>query len=374
MRKTWLTASALALALGFTTPASAEMTLKAAHYLSPKHPVGVGYEVFAKKLEEGTDGEIKLRIFPGQALLGAKAISDGIRDQVANVGFATWTYTPSYYPHGILLNDLAMLGENDMAAVFAITELFTLHCKPCLAEFAKQNQVFLTGMSTAPYVLVANTELNSAEKIKGKKLRAGGSLWDRFASFVGGTGVNVPSAEIYESLSRGIIDAAIYAVGGLKSHGLADVASNVVLLNLGSFRAGSLYSFNKDTWKEMTPDQRKVAYKAASAAVVRTTVEYHKADEEAVELAKEKKIPILDPDPSLVKAKADFVEDDQPFVLKNAKEKLGIADPTAFVDKYKELLGKYEKLVGPIEGDQDKLAALLYDEVFAKLGDDYGVK
>src|SRR5690606_41064249 len=82
--------------------------------------------------------------------------------QVANVGFATWTYTPSYYPHGILLNDLAMQGEDDMVAVFAITELFTLHCKPCLAEFAKQNQVFLTGMSRSEE---HTSELQSRENL-----------------------------------------------------------------------------------------------------------------------------------------------------------------------------------------------------------------
>lgn len=75
-----------------------------------------------------------------------------------------------------------------------------------------------------------------------------------------------------------------------------------------------------------------------------------------------------------MKAKAAFVEHDQPFVIKNAKEKLGIADPTAFIDKYRELLGKYEKLVTPLEGDTEKLATLLYDEVFAKLGPDYGIK
>src|SRR5690606_21051605 len=294
--------------------------------------------------------------------------------QVANVGFATWTYTPSYYPHGILLNDLAMVGEDDMVAVFAITELFTMHCKPCQAEFAKQNQVFTSGMSTTPYVLVANSDLNSAGQIKGKKLRAGGPLWDRFATSVGGTGGNVPSAAISESLSRGIVAAAIYAVGGVKSHGLADVATNGVMLKLGSFRAGSLYSFNKDTWKEFTPEQRTAAFKAVAAAVVSTTNAYHRADDEALELAKEKKIPINKPDASLVKAKAVFVEKDQAVVIKNAKEKLGIADPKAFIDKYNELLAKYDKLVKPIENDADQLSALMYDEIFAKLGPDYGLK
>src|SRR3546814_16715743 len=104
--------------------------------------------------------------------------------------------------------------------------------------------------STGPYVLIAKGDLNSLDKIKGKKLRAGGSLWDRFATSVGATGVNIPSSEMYEALSRGILDAAIYAVGGLKTHGLADVAEQVIMLNLGSFRAGSLYSFNQDVRSE----------------------------------------------------------------------------------------------------------------------------
>lgn len=374
MRQAWIAASALALAVGLSSAASA-VTLKAAHYLSPKHPVGVGYEVFAAELKKNTKGEVTVRIFPGESLLGAKAISDGVRDQVADVGFDTLTYTPSYYPHGILLNDLAMVGENDMAAAMAITELFMMHCKPCQAEFEKQNQIFGGGMSTAPYVLVAKGDLNSLEKIKGKKLRAGGSLWDRFATSVGATGVNVPSSEMYESLSRGIIDAAMYAVGGLKTHGLADAADHVIMLNLGSFRAGNLYSFNRDTWSKLTTEQRAAVFKAIPVAIVRTVNEYHLGDKEALKIAKEKKIPVVQPDASLVKARKDFVEKDLPGIIENARTKLKVDDAKEFVDKYKELLAKYEKLVAPIEADAAKLAEMFYKEVYAKLDPaKYGVK
>lgn len=373
MKTNWFAASAVALA-AVALPASAATTIKGVHYLSPKHPIGVGYAAFAKAVDKGTDGQVKVRVFPAEALLGAKAISDGLRDQVADVGWATYTYTPSYYPHGILLNDLAMVGEDGMVAMFAISELFTRHCQPCLAETARQNQVFLTGTSTPPYVLVARTDMNSLEKIKGKKLRAGGSLWDRFATSVGATGVNVPSAEIFESLSRGIIDAAIYSVGGLKSHGLADVASNVVMLNLGAFRSGSLFSFNADTWSAFTPEQRAAIYRAAASAAVLTVNAYREADDEALELAKEKKLPVEQPDESLVKARAAFIEADEAVIIRNAKEKLGIEDPEAFIDKYKELLAKYDGLVRPIENDPEQLAELFYNEIFAKLGTDYGVK
>ena len=374
MKQAWVAASVLTLALGMTSGASA-LTLKAAHYLSPKHPVGVGYETFAAELKKNTNGDVTLRTFPGESLLGAKAISDGIRDQVADVGFATLTYTPSYYPHGILLNDLAMVGENDMAAAMAITELFMMHCKACTTEFEKQNQIFGGGMSTAPYVLVAKGDLNSLEKIKGKKLRAGGSLWDRFATSVGATGVNVPSSEMYEALSRGIIDAAIYAVGGLKTHGLADAADHVIMLNLGSFRSGNLYSFNRDTWSKMTTEQRAAIFKALPVAIVRTVNEYHLGDKDALELAKQKKVPVEEPDASLLKARKEFVEKDLPAVIENAKTKLKIADAAEFVAKYKELLAKYEKLVTPIEADAAKLSDMFYKEVYAKLDPaKFGVK
>ena len=366
MRHMWFTAPALALALALPGSASA-VTLKAAHYLSPKHPVGVGYETFAKEVKKNTNGEVTVRIFPGESLLGAKAISDGLRDQVADVGFDTLTYTPSYYPHGILINDLAMVGENDMAAAFAISELYMLNCPACLQEFEKQNQVFTGGMSTAPYVLVAKGDLNSADKIKGKKLRAGGALWDRFSTSVGATGVNVPTSEMYESLSRGIIDAAIYAVGGLKTHGLADTANQVVLLNLGSFRSGSLYAFNRDTWSKLTTEQRGAVFKAISVAIVSTVNAYHEGDKEALELAKQKNIPVLQPDASLLKEKADFLDKDVPGIIANANKKLGIADADKFVAKYKELYAKYEAMVKPVESDPAKLSDILYKEVYAKL-------
>lgn len=366
MKTLWLAASALALTISMAGSASA-VELKAAHYLSPKHPVGVGYLAFAKALKKDSGGSVTMRIFPGGSLLGAKAISDGVRSQVADIGFDVLSYTPSYYPHGVMLIDMAMVGTNDMAAAFAITELFMMHCKPCLAEFEKQNQVFTSGLSTSPYILLSRVDINSAEKIKGKKLRAGGSLWDRFADFVGATGVNVPSSEIYESLSRGIIDTAVYAMGGLKSHGLADVTKQVITLNLGSFRSGNLFSFNRDVWSKLTTEQRAAVFKALPVGVVTTVNAYHHADAEALELAKQKNIPVLEPDPSLQKERDAFVEQDLPGVIKNANTKLGIKDAAGFVTQYKELYAKYVTLIEPIRDDPTKLSDLLYKEVYAKL-------
>jgi len=356
-------------------PSRAARALKAAHYLSPRHPVGIGYQTFAEEVKKRTDGAITVRVFAGESLLGAKAISDGVRDGVADIGFDTMTYTPSYYPHGMLLNDLALVGEDDMAGAFAVTELFALQAPAALAEFQRQNQVWICATSTGPYVLLSKGDVNSPEKLKGKRLRAGGPLWDRFAQFAGATGVNIPTSEMYEALSRGILDAAIYAVGGLKTHGLADVVSQVVMLKLGSFRAGNLYSFNRDVWAGLTPEQRQAMFRAAATSLVRTVDAYHKADDEASELGRQKRIPLLEPDPGLVTLRAEFLAQDVPKIIANASGRLGIPDAAEFVDRYKALYAKYQPLVKPIESDPAKLADLLYAQVYGKLDPEaYGVR
>jgi TRAP-type C4-dicarboxylate transport system substrate-binding protein len=325
--------------------------------VSPKHPIGVAYQKLADEVKAETKGAVTIRLFGGESLLAAKAISDGVRDQVADIGQTIYTYTPAYYPHGVLINDMAMVGTDDMAAMMAYTELYLLGCPVCLQELGKQNQLPMAGISTPPYMVIANGDFNSPEKMHLKKLRAGGSLWDRFAKAIGATGVNMPTSGMYEAISRGTLDGALYAIGGLKTHGLGDVAKQVILLNAGSFRAGSIFSMNKASWAALTVDERKGFLRALPKAAVRGSVAYAKGEEEGADVAKQKNIPIVEPDPALAKLRAEFIE----------KEK--------FVADYKKLYEKYDKLVQPIANDEAKLAEMMYNEIYAKIdAATFGVK
>ena len=186
-----------------------------------------------------------------------------------------------------------------------------LRCPACLAEFSKQGQIPLSAISIPAYVVIANGDFNSLEKIKLKKLRAAGSLWDRFCRSVGAIAVNMPTAGMYEAMSRGTLDGALYSVGGLKTHGLGDIAKQVIMLNTGSFRAGAVFSMSKATWKSLTPDAAHVADQGcAPAPSVRATIAFLKGDEDGLEIAKAKKIPVVQPEPALLKARNDFVEND----------------------------------------------------------------
>jgi len=347
-------------------PASAA-NLKAAYFVSPKHPIGLGYQFFADEIKKESKGSVKIRIFAGESLLGAKAISDGVKDEVADIGHVVETYTPAYYPHGVMINDLAMVGPNDMAAAMAVTELSIMDCAGCVAEFAKQNQIFMAGTSTPPYVIIAKGDFNSVDKIHTKKLRAAGSLWDRFCRSIGAVAVNMPTAGMYEAISRGTLDGALYAVGGLKTHGLGDVATQVIMLNTGSYRAAALFSMNKNSWAKLTDAERVAFLHVLPRAVVRTTAAFAEGDEEGLKVAKAKNIPLVKPDPELKRLRDEFVEKDQAVTIKNGTEKLGLSDSAEFVANYKKLYAKYEKAIAPMGKDEKKLSALLYNEVYAKL-------
>ncbi|MGE3914747.1 MAG: C4-dicarboxylate TRAP transporter substrate-binding protein [Hyphomicrobiaceae bacterium] len=361
-----LTAALIGLA-GAAGPAAAAKSLKAAFYVPPKHPIGQGYQVLADEVKKETKGSVTIRLFGGESLLGAKAIADGVRDQVADMGQVVYTYTPSYFPHGILVNDMALVGENDMAAMMALTELYLTQCAGCLAELGKQGQIPMTALSTPPYVVIATGDFNSPEKMRLKKLRAGGALWDRFSKAIGAVAVNMPTSGMYEGMSRGTLDGALYAVGGLKTHGLGDVAKQVVMLNSGSFRAGAMYTMNIATWKSLTVDERKAFLKATPKAAVHASVAYAKGEEEGVEVAKAKNIPIVEPHPELLKMRNEFVENDLKQTVKHAEEKLGLSDASEFVANYRKLYDKYEKLVKPLGNDEAKLSEVMYTEIFAKL-------
>lgn len=365
---------AVVVAIAAASPAAAKQ-LKAAYFVSPKHPIGQGYTFLAEEVKKQSKGALTIRIFPGESLLGAKAISDGIRDGVADMGQVVATYTPAYFPHGVLINDLSMVGENDLAAALSVTELQLLKCPGCLAEYAKQGQIPFSAISVPAYVVIGNGDFNSVEKIKLKKLRAAGSLWDRFCRSIGAVAVNMPTAGMYEAMSRGTLDGVLYSVGGLKSHGLGDIAKQVILLNTGSFRAAALFSMSQATWKSLTVDERKIMLSALSKAIVRNTLAFLQSNDDGLEVAKAKNIPVVQPDPALLKLRNDFVENDLHQTIKNATEKLQLADAAEFVANYKALYAKWEKLVAPIAKDEAKLGEVVFTEIYAKIDPaTFGVK
>lgn len=336
-------------------------------WAGPNHPgYADGYVPFFKKIEEETKGALKARVFLGGSLLDARGTVPGIRDGVVDGGFVVMSYHPAEFPNGTTFGDLAMVGTDPLSASAAATETVLLHCKPCDADFKKQNLVFLGAYSTSGYVIMSRTPINSMADFKGKKVRSFGGAIDRFLRDVGAVAVNIDSTAAYEGLSKATLDIVMLPFADLKTYSLWDVAPYVTMLSVGSFKANTTVGFNRDFWKGLTLEQRKIFLKNAPTTTIGPSLGYIKGDNQVMGDAKAKGVNIIQPSEAMKQQHLAFIAKDKSSIIE-AAAKRGLKNPDAITNKYNELLVKYDKLFEGIRDNPEALYAVMRREVYDKL-------
>lgn len=349
-------------------PAAAQTTVRASSWHPPQHPgVTGGYEPFIEHVVQATDGSLDFTFWSGGSLLGATDTLPGIRNGIADIGVLALTYFPAEFPHAQMISDLAMLSDNPPAIAAAGTEFVVLHCKPCREDFTNQGLVFTSSYSTTPYTLISKQPIEAPEDLKGKTYRSAGTVWDRWVDYVGGTAVNVSSAEIFEALDRGGVDVAIFSPAGLKAFSLWDVAEYDTMLPLGTYAAMSLFTVNQEFWNSLTKDQRRAILDGAAVGGMGVTYGYMENDEEALAAAAEHGVEIVEPSQALLDQREAFVEQDLAKVEQIAKERYGIENPGELIATYRELLEKWEGISKEVGDDHQKMIEAMQTEIFDKV-------
>lgn len=336
--------------------------------LPPGNPVVKdGAVPFIKRIEKDTGGALTYRVFSGGSLLGMKNIVTGLRDGVADIGQIVFGYFPAEFPHSALVADMAMYGSNPAAVAAAATEFSLTRCPACLSEFKKQGLVSLGTTSTSEYIILARQDLSAPDALRGKKLRTPGAVWDRWSTSVGAIPVNIPASEIYESLTRGQVDAVLQPAGALQTYSLYETARNVTTVSLGTYPAWGIFCVGANHWRALSTDQRAALLRSALRGVIQAAVAYVTTDKAALETARSKGAAIRPPTPELLQQLNNFRAADRKTIVATAKDKYKIADPDPLIDEYTALLKKWEAAFQPLGLDTDKMAEMLTQAVLPKL-------
>ncbi|MFC1931903.1 TRAP transporter substrate-binding protein DctP, partial [Chloroflexota bacterium] len=111
--------------------------------------------------------------------------------------------------------------------------------------------------------------LNSLADMKGLKMRTSGACAD-IVSKIGGAPTFLPGGEIYESASRGVIDAFEYVGADINwTMGFHEVADYLYLSPSRVAGAASHIIVNGDDWNELTPGLQKIVSEAVAAEPMR---------------------------------------------------------------------------------------------------------
>lgn len=204
-------------------------------------------EAFVKELDERTGGRVKTRYFGGGSLLKPPGMYKGIEAGITDMGFAHVEYTPGRFPVTEAC-DLPLGYPSGWVSNEVVNDFYEkFHPKEW------DNVKVLWMHACSPNVIISTTPVHKLEDLKGLTIRAPGRVGDTIKA-LGGTPVPMPIMEVYDALSKGVIQGVNTPFETLKTFRFGEVAKYVT----SSWQVGNIYTFyvamNKNSYKKLPPD------------------------------------------------------------------------------------------------------------------------
>lgn len=362
-------AAVLAAGLCAGAATSAQTEIIASIWFPDSHPLTrYGYLDLVRPLEAATNGQLRLRVFTGTALLPPGAHLSGLRDGIAQMTYHAGTYTPSDLPEDNVLAILG-IGLRDNMVIAAAVSDFYLNDPAMKAMFRRHRIVFLGGYATPPYILMCRSRIETLADLRGKRIRMPGAIHADWARSVGAVPVNVPSTEMFTGLEKGQLDCAANAANDLKSRSLWDVAKHVTTVDLGSYFAGWQYAMNVQTWQRLSAAHRRALLEAISDAIVDTAIGYAADADSALAEAPAKGVTITRPAADLEQNIASFAATvARATALREGTERFRLADAEGLVKRFEATVTKWQELLRGVDRkDAAALKRILREHLYGRI-------
>lgn len=260
---------------------------KFANYFPPPARHSKICEDFLAELQERTAGKVTGKYFAGGSLLKAPAMYQGVTTGIADIGLSHVEYTPGRmpvteavglplgYPSGWVANEVA----NDFYNKFKPKEW-------------KDVEVLWMHTST-PNVMITKKAVRTLEDLKGMTIRAPGSIGDTIKA-LGATPAPTPVMEVYDAMSKGVIDGVNTPFETLKTFRFAEVAK----FTTASWQVGNVYPFyvimNKNAYKKLTPELKEIFDRLVGEYKERCALMWNLIDFEGRDFALQQGVEIID--------------------------------------------------------------------------------
>lgn len=362
----WTCATAAALMLALPGNADAR-DLRIASGAPPPHPATSHlYSALAEYLPEESGGALG-SIMLGPEVVGLGGMKDALQTGLVDVGNLLPLYFPAELPNFALAGELSLSARDPHAMAAALTE-YTVNCAACQQELSNFGIVFLGSGSSDPYMLLTKTPVQTAEDLKGLRLRSGGAPYSRWAENFGAVPVSISVLETFEALSQGTIDGSMASIGDLLAFRLVELVKGVTAVPLGTYFSTSNFATAKATWADMSVDERAALMRAANRANANFTQRWgYEFAGIARKAAEDAGITFVEADPALVEAASAFALADRATAAAVSKERFGMDDAEARVAEFIALVEKWEKISDEVGHDRDAMIARVWDEVWSKV-------
>ncbi|MCZ4282421.1 TRAP transporter substrate-binding protein [Kiloniella laminariae] len=212
---------ATSLATATLTPALAEtIELKLSHFLPASHPTHTDFlEPWAKELEEQTNGQVKVTIFPAGSAFGHVAKQyDQVRAGVVDIAHGLTGFPRGRLPRTLIM-DLPFLTKSADAASRALWDLYPEY----LAEEYDGLKVLALHAHNPGLIHTRDKQVKTMADLEGLRLRTPSLATSMMLEQLNATPVGLPPTQVYENLQKGVIDGNLFPYDGVHGFKLAEV-------------------------------------------------------------------------------------------------------------------------------------------------------
>lgn len=269
------------------------VVLRMSHFMpAPSAMNAEIFEPWAKKIEEESNGRIKIENFPGSTLTKPSDTYGAVVNGRVDIGIQLQGYTSGRFP----LSQIAELPGLSNSGSQMSCLMQTLYDNGTIAsEYEDSHVISLYGLG--PGVLHSTKLIAKPDDMKGLRIRRPSAVAGDIIESMGAAPVGLPATDIYTSLQRGVIDGLSLPWDGVPIFRVNELADNHT--NIPLYSSSVVINMNKDKYDSLSPDLQKVIDDNSGMVFAKKVGDMLTEDDrEALQAAKDAGNTIVDiPDP-----------------------------------------------------------------------------
>ncbi|TPW31050.1 TRAP transporter substrate-binding protein [Martelella alba] len=266
-KRTFLKGAALSLAVPAISRApayAATTTFVLSSWLPPRHPLVIGaIKPWADKVEAVTDGRVRIRVL-SKPLGAPPAHFDMAHDGVADITYGLHSFTSDDRFMRSRVGQFSFLGDD---AVTTSTNFWNVYTEDLDAASEHEGTKILGLFTHGPGVLLSkDRKFAAASDFQGFKVRTPGGYSGDLMSGLGATTLFMSSGEVYEKLSRGVIDGVCMAMDSVQALKLEKYITDVMTVPGGLYNTSWFLVMNQGKWDGLSAEDQQAIMSVSGPA------------------------------------------------------------------------------------------------------------
>ncbi len=222
------------------------------------------FEPWAKKIEEDSEGRLKVEIYPSSTLSKADSTYDSTVKGIVDIGVQVQGYESGRFP----LTEITQLPGLSSSAVQLSCMLQTLYDDGIISsEYEDTYPLFMMASGSGAFHTI-DKPIRTPEDLRGMRIRRPSEIAGNIIEAAGGTPVGLPAPELYTSLQRGVIDGMSFPWDATGSFRLIELVNTHTTMPL--YGSALLVTMNKEKYESLPDDLKKVIDDNSGAQMART--------------------------------------------------------------------------------------------------------